>query len=245
MKGPNPGISNASLKPKENLLEFGDITWADVHNRYESKIRVDNDQLGLPPSPINRIKNSDRPNRITEIMFQPPRDRYHPDSQPQRSTFILDKGRSGPRPTIVAVIGHIEGSTVNIIRWNVVEQLGLVDQIIPAAHVLNGFNMACENTKGEITLPVNAAGIIQHAKFDVIDGEMRYNTLLGRPWLHIMRAVPSALHQILKFLMSEGVKIIHGEQPAAKEMFIIEEAVQTSDKAPEGTEDPNEVENAK
>ncbi|XP_059287609.1 uncharacterized protein LOC132040940 [Lycium ferocissimum] len=124
----------------------------------------------------------------------------------------------------------------------VVEQLGLLYQIVPAAHVLNGFNMACKTTKGDITLPVNAAGIVQHTKFYVIDGEMRYNALLGRPWLHIMRVVPSTLHQMLKFPTSEGVKIIHGEKPPAKEMFEVEEAVQTPKKAPE---DANEMENAK
>ncbi|XP_060183169.1 uncharacterized protein LOC132613135 [Lycium barbarum] len=107
-------------------------------------------------------------------------------------------------------------SSVNIIQWKVVEQLGLLDQIVPAARVLNGFNMACETTKGEITLPVNAAGVFQHTKFYVIDEEMRYNALLGRPWLHIMRAVLSTLHQMLKFPTLEGVKIIHGEKPAAK-----------------------------
>ncbi|XP_060202189.1 uncharacterized protein LOC132630649 [Lycium barbarum] len=85
-------------------------------------------------------------------------------------------------------------SSANIIRWKVVKQLGLLDQIIPTARVLNRFNMACETTKGEITLPINVANIVQYTKFYVIDGEMRYNALLERPWLHIMRALPSTLH---------------------------------------------------
>ncbi|XP_059310295.1 uncharacterized protein LOC132061512 [Lycium ferocissimum] len=50
------------------------------------------------------------------------------------------------------------GSSSNIIRWRVIEQLGLLDQIILAIRVLNGFNMACETTKGEITLPISMAG---------------------------------------------------------------------------------------
>ncbi|XP_060202184.1 uncharacterized protein LOC132630640 [Lycium barbarum] len=328
-KGLNPRSSNASLKLKENLLEFRAITWADVHNRYESKIRVEDDQLGLPSGPINRIKNLDRLKRMLETKFQPSRDRYHPYSQPGRSTFRSNKGRSGPGPNtarserrsdrcsgsrglqfrnrsvgrsdtgenlretskrtepeepqhvINMIISGVEvpqglmmkkmkfsiprekrtrdyvpdgfisfsdkdvegiiqphnhalvisvlinkthfkgiliypGSSTNIIRWKVVKQLGLRHQIIPTTRVLNGFNMACETTKGEITLPVNAAGIVQYIKFYVIDGEMRYNALLGSPWLHIMRAVPSTLHQMLKFPTLEGVKNIHGEQPAAK-----------------------------
>ena len=89
------------------------------------------------------------------------------------------------------------GSSANIIRSRVVEQLGLQNQIVPAARVLNGFNMASETTKGEIILPVNVAGTIQDTKFHVIEGDMRYNALLGRPWIHNMRAVPSTLHQMM------------------------------------------------
>ena len=116
-------------------------------------------------------------------------------------------------------------SSANMIRSRVVEQLSLQDQIVPASRVLNGFNMANKTTKEEIILPVNVAGIIQDTKLYVIEGDMRYNALLGRPWIHNMRVVPSTLHQMMKFPTEEGVKIVYGEQHAAKEMFAIEEVV--------------------
>ncbi|XP_070003296.1 uncharacterized protein [Nicotiana sylvestris] len=103
------------------------------------------------------------------------------------------------------------GSSTNIIRSRVVEQLELLDQIIPASRVLNGFNMASETTKGETILPVNVAGTIQDTKFHVIEGDMRYNALLGWPWIHSMRAVPSTLHQMMKFPTKDGVKTVYGE----------------------------------
>ncbi|XP_019253957.1 PREDICTED: uncharacterized protein LOC109232657 [Nicotiana attenuata] len=106
------------------------------------------------------------------------------------------------------------GSSANIIRSRVVEQLGLQDQIVLAVRVLNGFNMACETTKMETTLPVNTAGTIQEAKLYVIEADMRYNDLFGRPWVHNMRAVPSTLHQALKFPTPGGIKTVYGEQPA-------------------------------
>ncbi|XP_070032750.1 uncharacterized protein [Nicotiana tomentosiformis] len=43
-KGLNLRSSNASWKLKEILLEFQAITWVDVHNRYESKITIKDDQ---------------------------------------------------------------------------------------------------------------------------------------------------------------------------------------------------------
>ncbi|XP_070050002.1 uncharacterized protein [Nicotiana tomentosiformis] len=119
-------------------------------------------------------------------------------------------------------------SSANIIRSRVVEQLCLQDQIVPAARVLNGFNMASETIKGEITLPVNVVGTIQEIKFHVIEGDMRCNALLERSWIHNMRALPSTLHQVPKFPTSEGVKTVYGEQPAAKEMFAVGEVIPVS-----------------
>ncbi|XP_070017255.1 uncharacterized protein [Nicotiana sylvestris] len=98
------------------------------------------------------------------------------------------------------------GSSANIIRSRVVEQLGMLDQVIPVFWALNGFNMASETMKGEIILLFNVAGTIQDTGFHVIEGDMRYNALLGRPWIHSMRAVPSTLHQMMKFPMKDGVK---------------------------------------
>ncbi|XP_070020508.1 uncharacterized protein [Nicotiana sylvestris] len=120
------------------------------------------------------------------------------------------------------------GSSANIIRSRVVEQLGLLDQIIPPSRVLNGFNMANETTKGEIILPVNMARTIQDTKFHVIEGDMRYNALLGRPWIYSMRAMPSALHQMMKFPKKDSVKTLYGEHHATKEMFAVHDLAPVS-----------------
>ncbi|XP_009598346.2 uncharacterized protein [Nicotiana tomentosiformis] len=113
------------------------------------------------------------------------------------------------------------GSSANIIRSRVVEQLGLLDQIVPASRVLNDFNMASEMTNGEIILPVNVSRTIQDTKFHVIEGDMRYNALLGRSWIHNMRAVSSTLNQMMNFSIKDGVKTVYGEQHTAKEMFVV------------------------
>ncbi|XP_070022565.1 uncharacterized protein [Nicotiana sylvestris] len=114
-------------------------------------------------------------------------------------------------------------SSANIIRSRVVEQLGLQDQIVPAAQVLKSFNMASETTKGDIILWANVAGTIKDTKFHMIERDMGYNALLGRPWIHNMKAVPLTLHQMLKFPTSDDVKIVYREQHAAKEMFLVDE----------------------
>uniref|UniRef100_A0A1S4CT45 Uncharacterized protein n=1 Tax=Nicotiana tabacum TaxID=4097 RepID=A0A1S4CT45_TOBAC len=122
------------------------------------------------------------------------------------------------------------GSSANVIRSKVVEQLELLNQVVPASRVLHGFNMAGEITKGEIVLPVDVSSTVQNTKFHVIITDMRYNTLLGRPWIHSMRVVPSTLHQMIKFPTKDGITTIYGEQHAEKEMC---DAADTKKKAVE------------
>nr|XP_016462984.1 PREDICTED: uncharacterized protein LOC107786064 [Nicotiana tabacum] len=122
--------------------------------------------------------------------------------------------------------GEIE--SVLLKKSRVVEQLRLLDQIMPTSRVLNGFNMVSETTKGEITLPFNVDVTTQNAKFHVIEGDMRYNILLRRPWLYFMRAVPSTLYQMMKFLTKDGIKIVYGEHQATREMFAVHDVAPAS-----------------
>ena len=39
-----------------------------------------------------------------------------------------------------------------------------------------------------------------------------YNCLLGRPWIHSTRAIPSSLHQKLKFVIDDKVVTIRAEE---------------------------------
>ncbi|XP_070009000.1 uncharacterized protein [Nicotiana sylvestris] len=65
-QGLNEQSSVASRKLKENLIEYPAATWSDVYNRYQSKIRVEGDQLGSPSGLVYlsrlRVKES-KPNR--------------------------------------------------------------------------------------------------------------------------------------------------------------------------------------
>ncbi|XP_070057500.1 uncharacterized protein [Nicotiana tomentosiformis] len=113
------------------------------------------------------------------------------------------------------------GSSASIIQWRVLEQAKLTGSIIPAIKLLAGFNLASVTTWGEILLPTNAKGMMKMTLFEVVDGNMGYNIILGRPWLHEMMVVPSTNHQLLKFPTPEGAKQIRGDQPAAREMNAI------------------------
>ncbi|XP_070054550.1 uncharacterized protein [Nicotiana tomentosiformis] len=113
------------------------------------------------------------------------------------------------------------GSSANIIKWRVYEQAKLTGSIILATKFLAGFNLASVTTKGEILLLTNAEEVMKTTLFEVVDGDMGYNIILGRPWLHEMKVVPSTYHQLLKFPTPKGIKQIRGDQPATREMSAI------------------------
>ncbi|XP_070008522.1 uncharacterized protein [Nicotiana sylvestris] len=83
-QGLNPRSSLASHQLKQNLVEYSAITWADVHNRYQSKIKVKDDQLGAPSRFVYPIKVKDRSKRVTNHKPRSVRDRYQPYGSDQR-----------------------------------------------------------------------------------------------------------------------------------------------------------------
>ncbi|XP_070052911.1 uncharacterized protein [Nicotiana tomentosiformis] len=76
------------------------------------------------------------------------------------------------------------GSSANIIKWRVLEQAKITVTIIPATKLFAGFNLASVTTRGEILLLTNSEGLMKTTLFEVVDSDMGYNIILGRPWLH-------------------------------------------------------------
>ena len=78
--------------------------------------------------------------------------------------------------------------------------------------VLVGFSGEQKFTVGDIGLPVYVGGINLNVNFAVLDSPSAYNMILGRPWIHKMRAVPFTFHQVVRFPTKWGIKEIKGEQ---------------------------------
>ena len=49
-------------------------------------------------------------------------------------------------------------------------------------------------------------------EFSILDVPSPYNTILGRPWIHMIRVVPSTHHQLLKYSTPFGKANIGGDQ---------------------------------
>ncbi|XP_013673339.2 uncharacterized protein LOC106377620 [Brassica napus] len=93
------------------------------------------------------------------------------------------------------------GSSSNIVFQTAYQDLGLDESALTRKTTpLVGFSREVKQTAGEVVLPVYAEEINMSNKFLLIDSQSSYNMILGRPWIHDMGAVPSTLHQMVKFL---------------------------------------------
>ncbi|XP_070002391.1 uncharacterized protein [Nicotiana sylvestris] len=85
-QGLNERSSIASRQLKQNLIDYPVVTWADVHNRYQSKIRVEDDKLGAPSGSVN-------PNRLA---LKTPRDvDKEPGSRERYQPYTVDRMNNG------------------------------------------------------------------------------------------------------------------------------------------------------
>ena len=56
--------------------------------------------------------------------------------------------------------------------------------------------------------------------FIVVNSFSPYTTILGRPWIHAMGAIPSTLHMKVKFCTEQGVATVKGNQKVARQCLV-------------------------
>ncbi|XP_070037196.1 uncharacterized protein [Nicotiana tomentosiformis] len=85
-QGLNVRSSVASQQLKQNLIEYSIVTWADVHNQYQWKIKVEDDQLGDPSGSVYPVRTFDRVKKDIHREPRPNRDQYQPYNRDQKSS---------------------------------------------------------------------------------------------------------------------------------------------------------------
>ncbi|XP_074318798.1 uncharacterized protein LOC141655627 [Silene latifolia] len=87
------------------------------------------------------------------------------------------------------------GSSVNLIMMETLKNMGFSEKdLVQKAVPLVGFNGETKQSLGEIVIPTFAGGMNKQVRYLVIDGPSTYNVILGRPWIHEMKAVPSTYY---------------------------------------------------
>ncbi|RVX23644.1 Gag-Pol polyprotein [Vitis vinifera] len=87
--------------------------------------------------------------------------------------------------------------------------------------ILFGFNGSSTTSLGDIVLPVQAGPVTLNVQFSVVQELSPFNIILGRAWLHYMKAIPSTYHQMVSFLTNERQIDLYGSQLAARQCYQI------------------------
>nr|CAN82409.1 hypothetical protein VITISV_023301 [Vitis vinifera] len=87
--------------------------------------------------------------------------------------------------------------------------------------ILSEFNGSSTTSLGDIVLPVQAGPVTLNVQFSVVQELSPFNVILGRTWLHYMKAIPSTYHQMVSFLTNDGQIDLYGSQLAARQCYQI------------------------
>ncbi|XP_023758741.1 uncharacterized protein LOC111907173 [Lactuca sativa] len=97
------------------------------------------------------------------------------------------------------------GSSVNIILVDALKIMSILEsEIVTRSSVLIDFSGETKHTISKIKLPIYIEGVDFVQCFCVIDKLSSYNVILGRPWIHEMKADPSTYHQCVKMSTHRG-----------------------------------------
>ena len=74
--------------------------------------------------------------------------------------------------------------------------------------------------EGQISLSVDMEGKEVIVTFIVVRSFLSYTAILGRPWIHVIKAVPSTLLVKVKFPIEYGVAVVRGNQQVARQCLV-------------------------
>ncbi|XP_070049693.1 uncharacterized protein [Nicotiana tomentosiformis] len=77
---------------------------------------------------------------------------------------------------------------------------------------VRGFDGGGKDSVGDIMLELSIGPVKFTMEFEVLDVVVSYNLLLDRPWIHAAKAVPSSLHQIVKFEWDMQEIVVHCDE---------------------------------
>ncbi|KAL9414543.1 hypothetical protein AB3S75_042918 [Citrus x aurantiifolia] len=95
------------------------------------------------------------------------------------------------------------------------------DKIKPFEQPLISFSGIVTYSDGVITLPVIAKPCSLLTDFLVVKATYPYNAMLGRQWIHKMRAVPSTYPQVLRYPTIYGTEENRGDQATAQTCAVL------------------------
>ena len=94
------------------------------------------------------------------------------------------------------------GSSLNVMPLSTLMRLPVDRSYMKHTHTMvRAFDDTRREVTGEIEIEMQIGPCTFKVEFQVMDISPSYNCLLERPWIHIAGAIPSILHQKIKFVI--------------------------------------------
>jgi len=114
---------------------------------------------------------------------------------------------------MVAKVLIDNGSALNVMPLHTLMKLPIDPSLMKASRlVVRAFDGTRREVIGEMTVPIIVGPVEFEILFQIMDISPTYSCLLGRPWIHMAGAVPSSLHQKIKFRVENKIVSVSGEE---------------------------------
>ncbi|PKI71177.1 hypothetical protein CRG98_008426 [Punica granatum] len=117
------------------------------------------------------------------------------------------------------IVGRVmidNGSALNVCPVTTLKQMNVdLNCVRPSKTAVRAFDGSRREVNGEIDLLIYIGPCSFSVTFQVLDIPNAFSLLLGRPWIHSAGAIPSSLHQKLKFIVEERIIMVKGEEDYA------------------------------
>lgn len=138
------------------------------------------------------------------------------------------------------------GSSLNVMPKSTMDRLDVdCSYLKPSSTLVRAFDGSVKEVYGEVEMPVQVGPEVFYVTFQVMDISSSYSCLLGRPWIHAAGAVPSSLHQKLKFVAEGKLIVVSGEEETlinrSPPEYYVESAEESFETAFQGLEISNAV----
>ena len=114
--------------------------------------------------------------------------------------------------TKVPIVLIHNGSTLNVCPFRIAFTISIDEETItPSLLTVRAFDYTSRKVMDTFKAPCKIGPIETIVEFYVMDITTNYNLLLGRAWLHPIRAIPSFLHQKMKIPWKGGIIVVLGD----------------------------------
>ncbi|KAE8735344.1 No pollen germination related 2 [Hibiscus syriacus] len=105
------------------------------------------------------------------------------------------------------------GSALNLMPLVTLQRIPLDQSHMKSyQNIVRAFDGTKKEVLGKMDIPLLIDPVVYNIDFVVMDIHPIYNCLLGRPWIHSAGAVPSSLHQKLKFVVDGQLICVSAEE---------------------------------